>query len=85
MCACIAAEELGRAKLKPECTLTVLQLLTEDRIELPTRQVMVLHVQSATLYTTKLERACDMPLDVLESILLHFGPRSGMRLCALAT
>jgi len=33
-----AEEELARAKLQPQYTLTLLQLLTEERIELPVRQ-----------------------------------------------
>lgn len=35
---CAAEEELGRAKLQPQCVLTVLQILTQEAVDLAVRQ-----------------------------------------------
>ena len=37
-CVCAAEEELGRAKVQPQCILTVLQILTHEGVDIAIRQ-----------------------------------------------
>ena len=64
-CACAAEDELGRAKVQPQCVLTVLQILTHEGVDIAIRQAASVFFKNLVKahWTPEDETAYTIPAD----------------------